>query len=101
MQAARNILGRPDRSGDPVREPALPATTEKEWTPKFSNLAGAPDTGGCGECGNGRIDSAENWSSGAKRGAGTEAVLTVRAAAAYGSSNGGRFSFLRRNKARS
>jgi signal transduction histidine kinase len=32
-------------------------------------------------------------------GAGTEAVLTVPAAAAYGASNGGRFSFLRRKKA--
>jgi signal transduction histidine kinase len=38
------------------------------------------------------------WS---EAGAGTEAVLTVPAAAAYGASNGGPFSFLRRKKARS
>ena len=37
------------------------------------------------------------WS---EAGAGTEAVLTVPAAAAYANSNGGRFSFLRRKKAR-
>ncbi|HLK65228.1 MAG TPA: two-component regulator propeller domain-containing protein [Bryobacteraceae bacterium] len=36
------------------------------------------------------------WS---EAGAGTEAVLTVPAAAAYGASNGGAFSFLRRKKA--
>lgn len=35
----------------------------------------------------------EFWS---EAGAGTEAVLTVPAAAAYGASNGGAFSFLRR-----
>jgi len=40
----------------------------------------------------------EFWS---EAGAGTEAVLTVPAAAAYGASNGGAFSFLRRKKARS
>jgi len=40
----------------------------------------------------------EFWSD---AGAGTEAVLTVPAAAAYGASNGGSFSFLRRKKARS
>jgi hypothetical protein len=40
----------------------------------------------------------EFWS---EVGAGTEAVLTVPAAAAYGASNGARFSFLRRKKARS
>jgi signal transduction histidine kinase len=40
----------------------------------------------------------EFWS---EAGAGTEAVLTVPAAAAYGASNGGSFSFLRRKKARS
>jgi len=38
----------------------------------------------------------EFWS---EAGAGTEAVLTVPAAVAYGTSNGGRFSFLRRKKA--
>ena len=38
----------------------------------------------------------EFWS---EAGAGTEAVLTVPAAAAYGASNGGRFAFLRRKKA--
>jgi signal transduction histidine kinase len=37
------------------------------------------------------------WS---EAGAGTEAVLTVPAAVAYAASNGGRFSFLRRKKAR-
>jgi signal transduction histidine kinase/ligand-binding sensor domain-containing protein len=40
----------------------------------------------------------EFWS---EAGAGTEAVLTVPAAAAYGASNGGAFSFLRRKKAHS
>ena len=40
----------------------------------------------------------EFWS---EAGAGAEAVLTVPAAAAYGASNGGPFSFLRRKKARS
>jgi len=40
----------------------------------------------------------EFWS---EAGAGTEAVLTVPAAAAYGASNGGAFSFLRGKKARS
>ena len=40
----------------------------------------------------------EFWS---EAGAGTEALLTVPAAAAYGASNGGPFSFLRRKKARS
>ena len=44
------------------------ATTEKGSTPKSSRPAGVPDTGGCRGCGNGRIDSAANWSSGAKRG---------------------------------
>lgn len=39
----------------------------------------------------------EFWS---EAGAGTEAVLTVPAAAAYSAANGGRFSFLRRKKAR-
>jgi len=38
----------------------------------------------------------EFWS---EAGAGTEAVLTVPGAVAYGASNGGRFSFLRRKKA--
>jgi signal transduction histidine kinase len=38
----------------------------------------------------------EFWS---EAGAGTEAVLTVPAAVAYGASNGGRFSFLRKKKA--
>ena len=40
----------------------------------------------------------EFWS---EAGAGTEAVLTVPAAAAYGASDGGAFSFLRRRKVRS
>ena len=38
----------------------------------------------------------EFWS---EAGAGTEALLTVPAAAAYANSNGGAFSFLRRKKA--
>jgi hypothetical protein len=40
----------------------------------------------------------EFWS---EAGAGTEAVLTVPAGAAYGTSNGGAFSFLRKKKVRS
>jgi hypothetical protein len=66
-----NLIGTPNTGPHTVEEWMSPSAFQRlnpvTQAGKFGN-AGAPDTGGCRECGSGPIDSAVNWISGAKRG---------------------------------